>query len=148
MAIAMAQVLGREMGLWEDAMDWVMDCAQYLPYQTREALVQELATLQVAPACAPVRIATNAQAVPAEEEVGSGHHHPIAQPSQLEGQVLDAWRPPHMLQTECPPSPLSPKEMEYAGDGTPRSPGSAGPGAWIAATSARLMEICGQVVTS
>lgn len=141
----MVQVLGRELGLWKDAMDWVLESARYLPFQTREALVQELASLQAASACAPVRVAANAPVVPAEEELSTGHQHPVVQPPQLEGQGLDPWRPPHLLQANCPPSPLSPKQMEYAGDGTPRSPGSAGPGAWIAATSARLMEICGQV---
>jgi hypothetical protein len=142
------QVLGRELGLWTDAMDWVLTHAHKLPSQSREALLQELAALEAAPQFKPIHARPINLSVSSEDEQPPAISQAATVCPQLRAEDIDLWRPPplHRKEEDAPQSPLSPQEMEYAGDGTPRSLEMPGPGAWIAATSARLLEICGQVI--
>eukprot|EP00884_Botryococcus_braunii_P014105 jgi/Botrbrau1/22696/Bobra.0132s0037.2 len=141
------EVLGRELGLWTEAMEWVVGCAHNLPDHSRDALLQELAALEAGPELEPVRIAPLSMTGRAVDDQSCDVSETAQRnlPSRFDDS--DSWRPPPLprKEEEAPRSPLSPQEMEFAGDGTPRSLETAGPGAWIAATSARLLEICGQV---
>lgn len=128
-----------------------MGSAHNLPSHSRDALLQELAALQSGPDLEPVRIATLATTGHSEGEESCGCPETCQRQCGGQTENLEQCGPfarPSEEEEEAPRSPLSPKEMEYAGDGTPRSLETAGPGAWIAATSARLREICGQVICS
>jgi hypothetical protein len=127
----LVQVLGREQNAWAAAASWAMNDAPHLHADQRAALLQELAIMQAAPRQPPPPPAAPAaqaalRALPA-----------------LRADARDGAGAVASVGGEASPrSPLSPKELASAGDGVPRSAAADG---WIAATSARLLEICGQV---